>query len=291
MRLDFCLSSFAGMADLPGAPRAARLYADLHAAGFAGVQAHSMAGVREAGLAGTGFAMVAAAAAVDGIARAHGDEGFECTTLVCGNGLEDDTEAARFAAAILEAGTRHGYRLLLETHRASVTQDIRRTLDLIARFPELRFTGDFSHWYVGHELALGDFAARLDALQPLIERTGIVEGRIGSCNQAQLALEGADDPRHFVAHHRAFWTRCFAAMIAAGREPVFMPQLLPAVIRADGVDWPIGYAATARGADGRWHETSDRWEQSLLLCRIAQDCECAARAQLDTTTTAPRNPA
>lgn len=209
--------------------------------------------------------------------RALAAEGFYCTTVIAGNGLENDLDADRFCAAILEAQARHAHPLLLETHRASITQDIRRTIDMIGRFPQLRFTADFSHWYVGHEFAMGDFAAKLDFLQPLIERADIVEGRIGSTNRTQIALDGPDDARPFVAHHRAFWTRCFAACHARGATPVFAPQLLPAVIHAGGIDWPIAYASEVRGADGQLQEESDRWEQSLLLCEIAGNCEHVAR--------------
>ena len=272
MRFDFCLSTLQGLSPDSAAPSGDGLYAGLKAAGFGGVQAPSMAGLREAGLVGTGLALLARPEDIDAIAAAHADAGFACTTLILGNGLEGDDEAARFCEAVLEASLRHRYRLLPETHRASMTQDIRRTLDMISRFPELRFTGDFSHWYTGHELAMGDFEAKLDALQPLIDRVEIVEGRIGSTNRAQLTLDGPDDARHFVAHHRAFWTRCFAAALAAGREPVFAPQLLPAVIHAGGMAWPIGYAPERRAGDGSWHEEADRWEQSLLLCRIAGQC-------------------
>jgi hypothetical protein len=281
MRFDFCLTTLQGLAPDSAAPTGEFPYRGIRAAGYGGVQAPSMAGVAEAGLVGTGLAMIAQPQDVDAVARMHAGEGFSCTTLIVGNGLEGDAEVDRFCAAILEAQQRHGYRLLLENHRASMTQDIRRTIDMIGRFPALRFTGDFSHWYVGHEFAMGDFGAKLDFIQPLIDRVAIVEGRIGSTNCAQLTLDGVDDPRHFVAHHRAFWTRCFLACMARGEEPVFAPQLLPAVIHAHGMDFPIDYAQRIRSADGRWHEQDDRWQQSLLLCAIARECEQSARAILD----------
>jgi len=281
MRLDFCLSTLQGLPADSAGPREEFPYPAIRAAGYGGVQTSSMAGVAAAGLVGTGLALIAQPEQVEPVARMHAGEGFSCTTLIVGNGLEGDAEVDRFCAAILEAQQRHGYALLLENHRASMTQDIRRSIDMIGRFPALRFTGDFSHWYVGHEFAMGDFAAKLDFIQPLIDRVVIVEGRIGSTNCAQITLDGADDPRHFVAHHRAFWTRCFLACLSRGEEAIFAPQLLPAVIHAHGMDFPIDYAQRRRDADGLWHEQDDRWQQSLLLCEIARQCEQSARTILD----------
>jgi len=290
MRFDFCLATLQHLPAATTAPREGHgLYVALRAAGYRGVQTHSMAGVLEAGLVGTAFAMVSDPCQVDEVASVNAGQGFDSTQLVAGNGLEDDADAAHFAEAVVAAAQRRGHRLLLETHRASITQDIRRTIDLIRRFPELRFTADFSHWYTGHEMAMGDFMAKLDFIQPLIERTLIVEGRIGNVNCAQVPIEGLDDQRHFIRHHTAFWSRCFAARIAAGDEPVFAPQLLPAVIHAHGMDWPIDYAQLTRAEDGQWREEGDRWEQSLLLCRLAESCLPAGESALATSSSGAKS--
>lgn len=291
MRFDFCLATLQNLpAQSSAPPEGEGLYAALRAAGFRGVQTHSMAGVAEAGLVGTAFALLNDPTQVDEVARVNADAGFDSTQIVAGTGLEDDADAARYAEAIVEAAQRRGHQLVLETHRASITQDIRRTIDLIRRFPELRFTADFSHWYTGHEMAMGDFRAKLDFIQPLIERTLIVEGRIGNVNCAQVPIEGIDDKRHFIGHHTAFWSRCFEARIAAGGEPVFAPQLLPAVIHAYGMDWPIDYAQLTRGPDGQWREHGDRWEQSLLLCRLAESCLQAVAPAINATSSGAANP-
>lgn len=277
MRIDFCLASLSGLApDCPPLAADNPLIA-LREAGFGGVQSDTMQGVEEAGLVGVASARCMDPASLDTLARKHNDAGFICTTLIVGAGLENDTQAARYVEVLLTAQAQHGHTLLLETHRASITQDIRRTLDLVARFPELRFTADFTHWYLGHELQMGDYDAKLAALQPVIDRVAMVEGRIGSVNCAQIPLESADDNRHFVKHHSEFWTRCFRACLQRGEEPVFAPQLLPASIHAEGQDWSIDYSRLQRDGQGQWREESDRWQQTLLLCTIARECYALAK--------------
>lgn len=280
MRLDFCLTTLAGLGPDSQAPGGEGIYDALREAGFGGVQAPTMAGLREAGLVGVGQVMVSAPVQIDALARTQAEAGFAATIVIAGNGLEDDSDCDRFAEALLTAVQRYRHILLLENHRGSMTQDIRRTLNLIARFPELRFCADFTHWYLGHELALGDFEHKLAYMQPFIDRVDIVEGRIGSCNCAQITLESDADDRHFVTDHRRFWTECFRASLRRGREPVFAPQLLPAVLHHGGVDYPIAYAQTRRCPAGSWQEQDDRWQQSLLHCAMAKDCyrEAAATA-------------
>jgi hypothetical protein len=50
---------------------------------------------------------------------------------------------------------------------------------------------------------------------------------------------------------------------AAGDYLTFVPELL-----ASG----IYYARMVKDAAGKMHEEGDRWEQSLVLCRIAREC-------------------
>jgi len=272
VRLDFCLTTLAGLSPDSKAPSGEGLYQALRDAGFGGVQAPNMTGLRDAGLVGVGQAMVGSPEQIDALAGDHAEQGFAATIVIAGNGLEDDSDCDRFAEALLTAVQRHRHTLLLENHRGSMTQDIRRTMDLIGRFPELRFCADFTHWYIGHELALGDLEQKLRFMQPFLDRVDIVEGRVGSSNCAQITLESATDQRHFVADHRRFWTECFRACLRRGQEPVFAPQLLPAVLHHAGVDYPIAYAQLRRGPGGSWQEQDDRWQQSLLHCAMAQDC-------------------
>lgn len=283
LRIDFCLTTLLGLGPQSGAPTIGNgFYAALQAAGFGGVQAHSVSDARDAGLVVTAQILGTDPGALDGIVQQHAQEGFDATILIAGDGIEDDDGIDRYCEALLQASTRHRHRVLLETHRGSITQDIRRTIDMIRRFPELRFCADFTHWYMGHELSLAGFDEKLAFMQPLIDRTDIVEGRIGSTNCAQVTLESADDDRHFVADHRRFWTACFDASLRRGQQTVFAPQLLPASLTHEGIEYPIAYAQLRRSNHGGWEEQDNRWQQTLLHCAIARECHAQARQEFKT---------
>jgi len=150
---------------------------------------------------------------------------------------------------------------------------------LIERYPELRFNGDFSHWYTGLEMTYGDFEAKLSFMQPVFERTTFLHGRIGNpgCMQIPLTARETGEPLDdaatpSVAHFRRFWTqaaRGFLTHAGPGDVLVFAPELLPAM---------INYAQTVPandGSDGRVEE-SDRWIDALHMTAIAKECFAAA---------------
>ena len=203
------------------------------------------------------------------VARAAADAALECLTLHVGWGMESDDDGARLIAAVLDAGERHGVPLYVETHRATLFQDMQRTVGFVARFPELRFNGDFSHWYTGQEMVYGGFEAKLAFIQPVVQRVRFVHGRIGSPGCMQVAV-AEDDPAPYVGHFRTIWTQCFAAYLRdpAPRQPfvTFAAELLAA---------DIFYARSFAGV-----EEADRWEQSLLLTRIAKECFTEAEARV-----------
>ena len=157
--------------------------------------------------------------------------------MLLGTGMEDDDEAARLVEEVLEASTTAGIPLYVETHRATVTQDMWRTVQLVERFPELRFNGDFSHWYTGHDLPMGDFEAKLDLLGPVLERVRYLHGRIGTSGCIQVDVgdgRPADEPP--VVHFREMWTRAMAGFVRTARNDAvpepglqlgFAPELLP----------------------------------------------------------------
>jgi hypothetical protein len=62
------------------------------------------------------------------------------------------------------------------------------------------------------------------------------------------------------------WTAAFEGFLRGARQEEFIcfaPELLAA---------RIYYARTFPGPDGAILEESDRWAQSLVLCRIAREC-------------------
>lgn len=192
---------------------------------------------------------------------------LECLTLHLGWGMEDDDAAARLIAAVLHASQKYSIPLYPETHRATIFQDIWRTVQFVRRFPELRFNGDFSHWYTGLEMVYGGFEAKLDFIRPVLDRVRFLHGRIGNPGCMQVDIGDGDVVRHpYVAHFRTLWQAVFQGFLRSavpGDTIRFAPELLAP---------SIYYARTF---DGR--EESDRWQQSLVLCRIARECFADAR--------------
>ncbi len=201
------------------------------------------------------------------------DAGCDCTTVHLGTGLESDDEMTALAEALLEIAESEKHPVYLETHRATMTQDIRRTLDLIARLPELRFNGDFAHWYIGHEFTYGDMEMKFAALAPVFDRTRFLHLRVSSNAFGQVTASDPAEARH-TDYYRRMWTAACEGFLRSARPGDYMavhPELLPA--RAF-------YPKMVPGPDGEMREESDRWTEALHLIDIAEQCFAAAQANL-----------
>ncbi|MGB6200834.1 MAG: hypothetical protein WBF35_14915 [Candidatus Acidiferrales bacterium] len=202
------------------------------------------------------------------LAAAGRADGLESLTLHVGWGTEDDAEAARLIGAVLDASAKHAIPLYPETHRATIFQDMWRTVHFIKRFPQLRFNGDFSHWYTGSEMVYGDFAKKVEFIRPVLENVRFLHGRIGNPGCIQVDIGDGDLRRHpYVQHFRTLWTAAFSGFLRTRAENeaiCFAAELL-------GPD--IYYARTFNG-----REESDRWQQSLLVVQIARECFAEAHA-------------
>jgi hypothetical protein len=110
-------------------------------------------------------------------------------------------------------------------------------------------------------MVYGGFDNKVAFIEPVMERVRFMHGRIGNPGCIQVAVSGGET---FVQHFRELWTRSFRAAIEAGETQTFLfvPELLASRIYY------------ARELNGR--EESDRWEQSLVLRRIAEECFTAA---------------
>lgn len=257
------LKSFFNLLALNGLP--CRSLEEIRDAGYEGVQFAAPSAAEELGACRTlrleyaTSGRVNKPADISGMARQWADDGFVCATLHVGWGLEDDDEAARLIESILWAAATYKVPLYVETHRATIFQDMWRTVGFVRRFPELRFNGDFSHWYTGQEMVYGGFEKKLRFIEPVIERVRFIHGRIGNPGSIQVAIHADEVPEpEYVTHFRELWTACFRAGAA-----IFTPELLAP---------DIYYARTFRDAAGKPVEESDRWEQSLVLRRIAEEC-------------------
>ena len=269
--------------DLPPASSCAALSGEqqmqqLAKDGFQGVQVtHQEPLTYEAAMPHCGLDRVSVPGEADRIFARHADRGDRCLTLHVGWGTEDDAAADRLIEEILRASEAHALPAFIETHRATITQDMWRTVQLTRRFPEIRFNGDFSHYYSGQEMEYGDFEGKLDFMQPIFDRTAFLHGRIASRGSIQAPIEAIDQrPRHCTGQHEDYlenfkriWTRVMAAFrrqAAPGDLLVFAPELLSA---------EYDYARRVPAADGRLVEESDRYAEALLYRDLARQCFAA----------------
>jgi hypothetical protein len=247
----------------------------LLADGFEGIQLISDEPYKaETPLRFCGQSRVNTPAEADAIVQRHVQRGDLCLTLHVGWGIEDDDEVERLMEAILNASVRHQLPVFIETHRATITQDLWRTVQIAKRFPEVRFNGDFSHYYCGQELVYGDWKAKLAFMQPIFDRVGFLHGRIASpgCMQAPIDTNLSAKPSQahgdidYLAHFKELWTSAmkgFLASAVAGDSLIFAPELL------SGNNY---YARLFPDASGRNIEESDRYAQALLYAELARSC-------------------
>lgn len=199
---------------------------------------------------------------VDAIVGMWAGHDLGALVLHLGTGFETADESKKLFEAAFRAEADHGVPVLIETHRATLTQDPARTLAFVDEFPDVRFCADLSHWYTGVEMVYGDFDAKVAKLAPVFERTRMIHGRISDPGCIQVAVEPGDQRSH-VQHYRTLWSAVLAAAEAAGLEELpFVVELLPA---------SVNYARTVERGGVREEEV-DRWAQADILWAIAQEC-------------------
>ena len=181
-----------------------------------------------------------------------------------------------------DAVQRHRLPTFIETHRATITQDMWRTVQLTKRFHEVRFNGDFSHYYCGQEMVYGDWEQKLAFLQPVFDRIGFLHGRIAAPGwmQAPISADLSARPAlasglvDYLPHFKEFWTRAmlgFLRQAKPGDELIFAPELLA------GTHY---YARKFPDAAGELGEETDRYAQAILLRDLAHACWAAARRRI-----------
>lgn len=249
----------------------------IRAVGYEGVQGGDPEEVREAGLVYAGGGRVNVVGDADTVARRARDEGAVAATLHVAWGLEDDATMDQLVGDIFDASARHNMPMYVETHRATITQDLYRTVQLCLRHPALGLNGDFSHWYTGLEMPYGTIERKLDFAAPVFERVRFMHGRIGNSACMEVDIGGTFNEaiaRPYVQHFMDMWTRSMAGFLRHARPGdvlVFAPELL----RSGN-----NYARTFPGPDGEPRGEGDRWQKALLYCDLARHCFEQAQASL-----------
>lgn len=278
MRLDINGSNIMGLPKFSTVPRGddRTVLSAVKAAGFEGIQTGSkIAPARELGMGVTGSGRINTPEEADLRAADAKRLGYDCYTAHVGWGIEDDDQVYALLEATLRASERHRIPIYIETHRATITDDIWRTVQLVGKFPEIRFNGDFSHWYTGHEMVYGDIQTKWAFMQPVFERVRFIHGRIGNpgCMQVDIG-DGSSDEQPYVEHFKEMWTRGFIGFLKSAKPGDFIP-FTPELLGPE-----IYYARVFRNATGEKMEEGDRWEQAQLLARLAMESWAEAEQRL-----------
>jgi sugar phosphate isomerase/epimerase len=261
------------------------------AAGFAGFEtsvasepeADELAGMlRNRGLA-IGFSAQASEAddLLGPIELAHRMRADYLTVRVHGS-LKASPDIADILEEMFDLANDAGLPLFIETHRGTVTQDLRRTVKVIDRFKKIRFTGDFSHYVLAGELAATWTEEVWDHFRPIAARCGNWHGRISFGEQSQNDI--GDGTSESAQQFKRLWSMGMAAWLRKSQPG----DVLPFTCELG----PTPYALT----DLSGRELSDRWEQSLVVKRLAEeawsDAELSVQpAEPQSTSVEPENSA
>ena len=158
----------------------------------------------------------------------------------------------------------NGLACFVETHRNNWTENIPQTLQLIEAVPEIRFTADLSHFVIVGEFYFGDMANASEKMRPILERTSHAHGRVSNGEQVQVDVgDGSDDSAQLFV---SLWSQAMKSWLQTAQPGDIFPFCSEL--------GPPRYAITL--PDGK--EFSDRWEQSLVMKKLAEQAWQTARA-------------
>ncbi len=167
--------------------------------------------------------------------------------------LPDAAAFLREAQQIVNDG---GLPYFVETHRGSIPESLNQALALIELLPEVRFTGDLSHFVLIGEFYGWEDERALERMDPVLQRVSHLHGRISSGEQVQVDVgDGTGDTARF-------FVRLWARAMSHWRKDAQPGDVFPFASELG----PPRYAQTL--LDGT--EFSDRWEQSLVMKRLAE---------------------
>jgi sugar phosphate isomerase/epimerase len=173
-----------------------------------------------------------------------------------GNPHLSHEECVALVNGMIDAAEEHGMRLLFETHRGRITQDLYRTLRLVEAVPRMRLTMDVSHYILCEEQP-GPTEQLMPYLRPLFDRVEMMHGRV--CSGEQIQVDIGDGSGELAQLYKSFWTevmRAWRKRSAPGSVFVFTPEL-----------GPPAYAIT----DSAGKEISTRWEQSKVIRQLGEE--------------------
>ncbi len=132
----------------------------------------------------------------------------------------------------IEWSKQNGVPLGFETHRGRPTFSAVTTCPILQALPEMRLTGDFSHWMVVHESDLSDMT---DLLGLAVQRTDYIHARVGHEQGPQVSDPRAPEWQPQLENHLKIWQRILDVHRSKGAvvftilpefgPPAYMPTL------------------------------------------------------------------
>ncbi len=166
------------------------------------------------------------------------------------------SEAAAFCKEARNIANGEGLAYWIETHRNNIPESLNQALQLIDLYPDIRFTGDFSHFIVVSEFYGLEYERAIDRMMPVLERTSHLHGRISNGEQVQVDVgDGSGDTAQF-------FVRIWAAVMREWRKGAGSGDVFPFATELG----PPRYAITLPNGE----EFSNRWDQSLIMKKLAE---------------------
>ena len=165
-------------------------------------------------------------------------------------------EAATFLREARNIAHSEGIAFWVETHRNNIPESLNQALELIEHLPEIRFTGDFSHFVVVSEFYGLEYERAIERMMPVLSRTSHLHGRISNGEQVQVDVGDGHGPT------AQFFVQIWSAVMREWRKGAGPGDVFPFASELG----PPRYAITT--PDGK--EFSDRWEQSLVMKKLAE---------------------
>lgn len=174
-----------------------------------------------------------------------------------GHAFMTDAEAAALVRDGLAIMSDAGVPCFVETHRRTLTENAFRTLALVERVPEVRFTIDFSHWIVGGTWTAEKPETLIARLGPVLDRAGTLQARVSNGEQIQVdAGDGSGPPARWAV---ALWAEAMRGWRAQAKPGDWLPFASEL--------GPPPYSIT----DANWRELSNRWEQSIVMRKLGEE--------------------
>jgi hypothetical protein len=128
--------------------------------------------------------------------------GAQTINVMGGYDCWGESDRDRYFEGVLKAGQAAGVPVAHETHRDTALHHPTAAARVLARFPELRLTCDFSHWVVACERLIDD---QLPTIRLCASRADHLHTRVGTAEAPQVADIRAPEAKPYRGAFERWW--------------------------------------------------------------------------------------